>query len=130
MNELLASIDWAELLQTIWTVVLIPLFTWIGKEIHDWAKTKKLEKYTDMLYQAVINVVKELYQTTVDSIKDTDEWTPEKQAEVKEIAKTKVIQSLTTDAYNFLKTVNADFDQWIDSLIEAAVYDYKSMTVN
>lgn len=130
MNELLASIDWAELLQTIWTVVLIPLFTWIGKEIHDWAKTKKLEKYTDMLYQAVINVVKELYQTTVDSIKDTDEWTPEKQAEVKEIAKTKVIQSLTTDAYNFLKTVNADFDQWIDSLIEAAVYDYKPMTVN
>lgn len=130
MNELLASIDWAELLQTIWTVVLIPLFTWIGKEIHDWAKTKKLEKYTDMLYQAVINVVKELYQTTVDSIKDTDEWTPEKQAEVKEIAKTKVIQSLTTDAYNFLKTVNADFDQWIDSLIEAVVYDYKPMTVN
>lgn len=130
MNELLASIDWAELLQTIWTVVLIPVFTWIGKEIHDWAKTKKLEKYTDMLYQAVINVVKELYQTTVDSIKDTDEWTPEKQAEVKEIAKTKVIQSLTTDAYNFLKTVNADFDQWIDSLIEAAVYDYKPMTVN
>lgn len=124
------SIDWAELLQTIWTVVLIPLFTWIGKEIHDWAKTKKLEKYTDMLYQAVINVVKELYQTTVDSIKDTDEWTPEKQAEVKEIAKTKVIQSLTTDAYNFLKTVNVDFDQWIDSLIEAVVYDYKPMTVN
>lgn len=123
------SIDWAELLQAIWTVVLIPLFTWIGKEIHDWSKTKKLEKYTDMLYQAVINVVKELYQTTVDSIKDTDEWTPEKQAEVKEIAKTKVIQSLTTDAYNFLKTVNTDFDQWIDSLIEASVYDYKPMTV-
>lgn len=124
------SIDWAELLQTIWTVVLIPLFTWIGKEIHDWAKTKKLEKYTDMLYQAVINVVKELYQTTVNGIKNTDEWTPEKQAEIKEIAKTKVIQSLTTDVYNFLKTVNADFDEWLDSLIEAAVYDYKPMTIS
>lgn len=125
MKELLMNIDWMELFQAIWTIVLVPVFTWVGKEIHDFAKARKIEKYTDMLYDAVSKVVKEMYQTVVNSIKDTEDWTPEKQAEIKEIAKTKVIQAITTDGYKFLRTVNQDFELWLESLIEAAIFDEK-----
>lgn len=77
MSNLLKSLDWMQLIQTIWTVVLVPIFGWAGKELHDWAKARKIEKYTDMLYAAVAKVVKEMYQTVVNSIKGTADWTPE-----------------------------------------------------
>lgn len=125
MKELLMNIDWMELFQAIWTIVLVPVFTWVGKEIHDFAKARKIEKYTDMLYDAVSKVVKEMYQTVVNNIKDTEDWTPERQEEIKEIAKTKVIQAITTDGYKFLRTVNQDFELWLESLIEAAIFDEK-----
>lgn len=125
MQELLTTIDWMELVHTIWTVVLLPLLAWIGKEIQAWAKARKIEKYTDMLTNATEKVIKEMYQTVVTKIKDTDEWTPEKQAEIKEIAKTKIIQSITTEGYKILKAANSDFELWLDSLIEAAVFDEK-----
>ena len=125
MQELLTTIDWMELVQTVWTVVLLPLFAWVGKEIQAWAKVRKIEKYTEMLINATEKVIKEMYQTVVTRIKDTDEWTPEKQAEIKDIAKTKIIQSITTEGYKILKAANSDFDLWLDSLIEAAVFDEK-----
>lgn len=125
MQELLTTIDWMELVQTVWTVVLLPLFAWVGKEIQAWAKVRKIEKYTEMLTNATEKVIKEMYQTVVTRIKDTDEWTPEKQAEIKDIAKTKIIQSITTEGYKILKAANSDFDLWLDSLIEAAVFDEK-----
>lgn len=125
MDELISSIDWMDLISAIWTIVLVPTFTWVAKQIHDWAKTKKIDKYTDMLTDAVSKVVKEMYQTVVDNIKGTEDWTEEKQKEILEIAKTKIIQAITTDGYNILREANTDFEQWLESLIEAAIYDEK-----
>lgn len=125
MKEMLMDINWIELFQAIWTIVLIPMFTWVGKEVHDWAKTKKIEKYTDMLYAATTKVVREMYQTVVDNIKGTEDWTPEKQAEILDISKTKIIQAITTDGYHLLREVNTDFEEWLESLIEAAIYEEK-----
>lgn len=112
-------------LSALWTIILVPTLTWIGKQLHDWAKIKKIAKYTDMLYDAVEKVVKELSQTIVSNIKNTADWTPEKQTEIKQIAKTKIIAAITTDGYKLLKTVNTDFEDWIESLIEASLYDLK-----
>ena len=33
MKELLSSLDWNEVIVTIWTVVLLPIHTYIGNEI-------------------------------------------------------------------------------------------------
>lgn len=126
MKDLFIGMDWIELFQAIWTIVLVPIFTWTGKELHDWAKSKKISKYTDLLYEAVEKVVKEMYQSIVGNIKGTDEWTPEKMKEIKELAKTKIIAALSTDGYSFLKTINQDFDDYVGSLIEAALYDLKT----
>lgn len=127
MNEVLANMDWMELIKAIWTIVLVPLFGYIAKEIHAWAKPRKIAKYTDMLYDAVAKVVKEMYQTVVCNIKGTADWTPEKQAEIREIAKTKIIAAITTDGYKILREANTDFENWLESLIEAAIYDEKHL---
>lgn len=131
MKELFQNPEWwLSFIQAVWTIFLVPIFSWAGKELHAWAKTKKLEKYTDMLYIAVRNVVKDMYQTVVGELKGTSEWTPEKQNEIREIAKTKIIGSITSDGYKFLKAVNSDFEDWLESLIESAIYDEKRLNSN
>jgi hypothetical protein len=126
MTEILTSIDWNELIITIWTVILLPILTYVGKEIREWAKTKKIDKYTDILEKNVVNAVKDMYETVVKDIKGTEDWTPEKQSEIREMAKTKAIQALSNSAYECLKTANDDFENYLDSLIGTALFDIKN----
>ena len=53
MSEIIKSLDWNELLITIWTVILLPLLTYAGNEFRQWAKAKKIDKYTDILEKNV-----------------------------------------------------------------------------
>ena len=46
---------------------------------------------------------------------------------VKEIAKAKAINALTTSAYECLKSANTDFEDYLDSLIGTALFDIKNM---
>ena len=78
-----------------------------------------------ILEKNVAVAVKDVYQTIVRHIKDGEQWTEEKQAEVKEIAKQKAIQALSNLAYETLKQANEDFESQLDSLIEASLYDLK-----
>lgn len=125
METILQNIDWMEVITVIWTVVLLPILTYVGNQLNEWFKAKKIDKYTDILYKNVVDAVKDVYETTVKDIKGTEDWTLEKQEEVKEIAKTKAIQALTNSAYQVLKTANGDFDEYLDGLIGTALYDVK-----
>ena len=122
METILQNVDWMTLLSAIWTIVLVP----IGKQIYEWLKSKKLDKYASILYDEVVKAVKSVYETTVKDIKGTDDWTDEKQQEVKELAKTKAIQALSSIAYKTLKEANEDFEAYLDSLIGSALYDVKN----
>ena len=126
MKDLLSSLDWNEVIVTIWTVALLPILTYIGNEIKKYAEAKKIDKYTDMLQKNVISAVKEDYETIVKDIKGTDEWNDEKKDEIKQIAKNKIIFTLSTSAYECLKMANADFDEYLDSLIESSLFDLKN----
>lgn len=128
MNEVLQNVDWTQVIYTIWTVVLLPIITYIGTQIGNYAKAKRIDKYTDILYQNVVDAVKDVYETIVKDIKGTSEWTAEKQNEVKTIAKTKALNALTSSAYQILKAANEDFDSYLDSLIGTALYDLKNNT--
>lgn len=121
MKEFLVNLDWMTLLSAVWTVVLVP----IGTQIYKYLKSKKLDKYGVILYEEVKKAVKSVYETTVKDIKGTEGWTLEKQEEVKELAKTKAVQALTTVAYRSLKEANSDFESYLDSLIGTALYDVK-----
>ena len=126
MSELLKNLDWNEVIITIWTVILLPVLTYIGKEVKEWAKSKKIDKYTDILENNVLKAVKDVYETVVKDIKGTEEWTTEKQEEVREIAKSKAIQSLSNSAYECLKVANNDFEEYLDTLIGTALFDIKN----
>ena len=126
MKEVLQNIDYSQVIYTLWTVVLLPVITYIGTQVGNYAKAKRIDKYTDILYQNVVDAVKDVYETTVKDIKGTDEWTDEKKNEVKEIAKTKAINALTTSAYQILKSANEDFEEYLDGLIGTALYDLKN----
>ena len=121
MKEVIQNINWLELLSAIWTIVLVPILT----KLYSCLKDKKLDKYADILYAEVKKAVKSVYETEVKDIKGTADWTPEKQAEVKAVAKEKAIQALNTIVYKSLKEANSDFDDYLDSLIGTALYDVK-----
>ena len=125
MSQFLSTIDWATVLQTIWTIIIIPFFTFIGKQVKSYLETKKLGKYTEMLYTAIENVVKDVQDTVVKDIKGTDAWTPEKIEEIKKIAIDKAIASMTMEGYQLLTKANVDFNAWVDSIIQAKLYDLK-----
>ena len=125
MNEFLASLDWAAIISVIWTAVLLPIITTIGKKINDKFKMQKIEKYTDMLYEAAEIVVRDIQQSIVDNIKNTDEWTEEKIEEIRKLAINKAIASMSYEGYKILKEANSDLDSLIDSIIKAKLYDMK-----
>lgn len=110
------------LLSAIWTIVLVP----IGKQIYDYLKSKKLDGYAKILYDEVLNAVKSVQNSIVDDLKGTDGWTEEKMHEVKEIAKSKAIQALSSIVYKTLKEANEDFDEYLDSLVDSALWDIKN----
>lgn len=122
MEIILQSIDWLSLLSAIWTIVLVP----IGKQIYDYLKSKKLDGYAKILYDEVLNAVKSVQNAIVDDLKGTDGWTEEKKYEVKEIAKSKAIQALSSIVYKTLKEANEDFEEYLDSLVDSALWDIKN----
>lgn len=126
MKELIMELDWNAVINTLWTVILLPVLSYLAVQINTWAKEKKIDRYTDILRKNVVDAVKDVYETIVKDIKGGAEWTPEKQTEVKEIAKQKAIQALSNAAYQCLKTANGDFDDYLDSLVGTALFDVKN----
>ena len=125
MKDVLQNIEWVQVISTLWTVVMLPILTFILKQINEYAKAKKIDKYTNILYKNVVDAVKDVYETVVKDIKGTELWDEDKQNEVKELAKTKAIFALTSSMYQILKSVNSDFDNYLDILICTSLYDLK-----
>ncbi|MCM1399921.1 MAG: hypothetical protein NC225_10635 [Clostridium sp.] len=129
MENIIENIDWMQVISVVWTVVLLPVLTYVGTQIRSYVQSKRIDKYTDILYKNVVNAVKDVYETVVKDMKGSDEWTKEKQDEVKELAKTKAVQALSNSAYEILKTANGDFNEYLDGLIGTALYDLKNNEV-
>ena len=125
MVEFLATVNWEPIFSVIWTVIILPFLIWAKGKIAEWAKIRKIEKYTDMLMNSIEIVVKDIQEEIVKGIKGTDEWTEEKIAEVRQIAINKAIASMTYEGYKILSEANGDFEDWVDSIIRAKLYDLK-----
>ena len=125
MVEFLATVNWEPIFSAIWTVIILPFLIWAKGKIAEWAKIRKIEKYTDMLMDSIEIVVKDIQEEIVKGIKGTDEWTENKIAEVRQIAINKAIASMTYEGYKILSEANGDFEDWVDSIIRAKLYDLK-----
>lgn len=125
MKDILNSLDWATILGVIWTAIILPIGTKILTSVNRWLEARKLDKYGQILYDEVKKAVKAVYESVVKDIKGTDEWTEDKMDEVRELAKTKILQALPTIVYKVLSEANEDFGDYLDSLIDTALYDIK-----
>lgn len=125
MVEFLAAVNWEPILKVIWTAIILPFLLWAKGKVNDWAKVRKIEKYTNLLMDAADVVVKDLQEEIVKECKGTEEWTDEKIAEVRQIAINKAIASMTYEGYKLLSEANSDFEDWVDSIIRAKLYDLK-----
>lgn len=125
MKDVLSSLDWATILGVIWTAIILPIGTKILTSVNRWLEARKLDKYGQILYDEVKKAVKAVYESVVKDIKGTDEWTEDKMNEVRELAKTKILQALPTIVYKVLSEANDDFGDYLDSLIDTALYDAK-----
>lgn len=125
MVEFLAAVNWEPILKAVWTVIILPFLLWAKGKVNDWAKVHKIEKYTNLLMDAADVVVKDLQEEVVKECKGTEEWTDEKIAEVRQIAINKAIASMTYEGYKLLSEANSDFEDWVDSIIRAKLYDLK-----
>lgn len=126
MTHLSNSLDWNQVILTIWTVVLLPVITYIGNELKQYAEARKIDNYNEILQKSVMSVVKDVYETEVKNIKGTDAWTDEQKEKARSIAKNKIIFALPASAYNCLKSENPDFNEYVYSLIEASLFDLKN----
>ncbi|WP_368291389.1 hypothetical protein [Coprococcus sp. RTP21281st1_F1_RTP21281_210402] len=125
MKDILSSLDWTTILGVIWTAIILPVGTKILTSVNRWLEARKLDKYGQILYDEVKKAVKAVYESVVKDIKGTDEWTEDKMNEVRELAKTKILQALPTIVYKVLNEANEDFGDYLDSLIDTALYDTK-----
>ena len=125
MKDILSSLDWTTILGVIWTAIILPIGTKILTSVNRWLEARKLDKYGQILYDEVKKAVKAVYESVVKDIKGTDEWTEDKMNEVRELAKTKILQALPTIVYEVLSEANDDFGDYLDSLIDTALYDAK-----
>lgn len=125
MKDVLSSLDWVTILGVIWTAIILPIGTKILTTVNKWLEARKLDKYGQILYEEVKKAVKSVYESVVKDIKGTDDWTEEKMVEVRELAKTKILQALPMIIYKTLNEANSDFYDYLDSLIDTALYDEK-----
>lgn len=49
MTHLSNSLDWNQVILTIWTVVLLPVITYIGNEFKQYAEARKIDNYNEIL---------------------------------------------------------------------------------
>ncbi len=129
--------DWTEILQNLFVVVIIPLLGLITKYVVQFFAVKNEEikattdneifkKYFDMLNKTIINCVIATNQTYVDALKDKNAFTAEAQKEALQRTYNAIIAILSEDAKDYLTNATGDLQGYIMNLIEAQVKENKS----
>ena len=129
--------DWAEILQNLFVVVIIPLLGLITKYIVQFFMVKNEEikattdneifkKYFDMLNKTITNCVIATNQTYVDALKDKNAFTAEAQKEALQKTYNAIMAILSEDAKDYLTNATGDLQGYIMNLIEAQVKENKS----
>lgn len=129
--------DWTEILQNLFVVVIIPLLGLITKymvqffmvkneEIKATTDNEIFKKYFDMLNKTITNCVIATNQTYVDALKDKNVFTAEAQKEALQKTYNAIMSILSEDAKDYLTNATGDLQGYIMNLIEAQVKENKS----
>lgn len=124
--------DYSALLQDLLLTVIIPLLgvltTYFVKWINLKMETLKNQndnelhqKYIAMLNNTITDCVLATTQTYVESLKNNGAFTPEAQKVAFDMTYKAVMNILTDDAKEYLKSVLGDLDAFVTNAIEAQV---------
>lgn len=122
--------DWQSILitvvSTIATALASAFVAWLTNVINTKIKDGKLQGYLNAAISIVSTVVKQVFQTYVEALKDGDAFTEEKQKEALAMALNTINSLLSTEVKDALTENFGDLDAWIKAQIEAAIYDLKN----
>lgn len=120
MNEILLNV-----LSIIVTAIIIPVISFLGYKLTQFLNTKiKDEKTASFLSQAsdiVLSAVRSVFQTYVESLKNSGNFTAEAQKIAFNLAKNIVLKQLSEEVKTFIITNYGDLDEWIRNKIEASI---------
>lgn len=88
-------------------------------------KSKELRDYIDIVENTIETSVKSVMQTYVEQLKKDGAFTKEAQEEAFNIAKEKVIATLTDNGTRLLEEAYGDYEAWINDKIEQLVNESK-----
>ena len=125
-----------ELLVQIVQVCILPLLGILTKFLIDFLSAKKDElkaktnneiaqKYTDMIYQTVVDCVVATNQTYVEALKKDGAFTPEAQKEAFNHTLDAVLAILSEDAKDYIRETTGDLNTYLTNLIESQVHANK-----
>ena len=128
--------DWAEILQQIFELCIVPLLGILTgcvikiiknktDELSAKAKNDLTEKYINMLSETITDCVIATNQTYVDSLKGQDAFNYDVQKEAFNRTYQAVMAILSEEAKEYLTTVYGDLDAYITTKIESEVNSNK-----
>lgn len=122
------------IISVVVTSVVIPLIGVAGTALIRWLNTKiKNEKASKLLTQAtdiVLNAVKSVFQTYVESLKKNGSFTAEAQIEAFNKAKELVLNQLSDEVLTFIGENFGSVDDWLRTQIESTIDSLKNKLVN
>ena len=111
------------------TAIIFALVSWGLTLLTTWLRTKiknkKIAELLSSILNIVTNAVKVVYQTYVENIKGTDEWTVDAQKKALQMALEKAKKQLSKDTIKFIEDTYGNLDDYLTNLIEATLYNLK-----
>lgn len=120
MNDVLINI-----ISAVVTTVLLPLITWAGTKLIQYIGTKvKNEKAATFLSTAttiVLNAVRSVFQTYVESLKASGSFNKEAQFTALSKAKDIALAQLGDEVKEYLTKTYGNLDGWLTNQIESTI---------
>lgn len=125
MNEILLNV-----LSVVVSAIILPLISLIGAKLVAWLSSKtKNEKATNTIKVAndiVLNAVKCVLQTYVDSLKKEGKFDEASQFLALSKAKEKALEQMNEQTKAFIEKNYGDLDSWITTNIESTINTIKN----
>lgn len=113
------------IISVVVTAVIIPLISLLGTKlyqlINNKIKDEKASKYLTDASNIVLDAVRSVFQTYVETLKNEGSFNKEAQLIALNKAKEIVLSQLSTDTQDYLKTNFGDVGEWILNKIEASI---------
>lgn len=122
--------QWQEIVYTVIALLVTSVVMYGITQLKNYIATKlkdgNLKNFLNIALLSIQTAVKSTYQTYVESIKGTKDWTTDAQQTALNAALETAKASLSSDVQEYIKTTYGDVDTWIKTQIEATLYDLKN----